>query len=67
MQRISRRQIRLLRATVAFCSDAAAGIAGLPDRRLRRPRRRHRPARREDVPAVRSRPSAGSHTSTDTP
>jgi len=51
MQRISRRQIRLLRATVAFCSDAAAGIAGLPDRRLRRPRRRHRPARREDVPA----------------
>ena len=44
------RQIRLLRETVAFSSDAAAGIAGLPERRLRRPRRRHRPARREDVP-----------------
>ena len=29
MQRISRRQIRLLRETVAFSSDAAAGIAGL--------------------------------------
>ena len=51
MQRMSRRQIRLPREIVAFSSDAAAGIAGLPDRRLRRPRRRHRPARREDVPA----------------
>ena len=51
MQRMSRRQIRLLRETVAFSSDAAAGIAGLPEHRLRRPRRRHRPARREDVPA----------------
>src|SRR3954464_12025470 len=51
MQRMSRRHFRLLRETVAFSSDAAAGIAGLPDRRLRRPRRGHRPARREDVPA----------------
>ena len=39
------------RLTMQRMSDAAAGIAGLPDRRLRRPRRRHRPARREDVPA----------------
>jgi hypothetical protein len=51
MQRMSHRQIRLRRETVAISSDAAAGIAGLPDRRLRRPRRQHRPARREDVPA----------------
>ena len=51
MQRKSLRQIRLLRQTVAFSTDAAAGIAGLPDRRLRRPCRRHRPARREDAPA----------------
>ena len=80
MQRMSRRQIRLLRETVAFSSDAAAGIAGLPDRRLRRPRRRHRPARREDVPAegvtqavsgmrsdLRSRRGVGSRTFTNTP
>ena len=51
MQRMSRRHIRLLRETVAFSSDVASGIAGLLERRLRRPRRRHRPARREDVPA----------------
>jgi hypothetical protein len=31
---MSHRQIRLRRETVAISSDAAAGIAGLPDRRL---------------------------------